>query len=475
MIDQAVDAERVVNFVGQYPVAFDPGHVRSGAVYFALVLPGFDGHEHVASAVRAGARAIVINAERARGAREQLQKEGLITHILAVSTSLSAFRSVARARFVQRSIDAIVVAGSVGKTTTRRLLGEMLKSTLGPILETKGNQNGFFGVAATALSLRPEHRIAVFEVGIDTTNAMAKHLDLIGHESAILTAIGHEHLNGLNNIETVFAEQRLVIDMAAGAKGVMVLNLDDPLLASLAQEIADHRSVIGYTLRKEVPIYHSRIDLLRGSYSPNDNQLLVNGLGMRELSLPLPLPGAHNASNILGAFSLARFYGVTGDDAQKALTTFVAVPGRSEVKTLRSGARLICDCYNANPLSTQAAIQMLDETAKNDLGLRWACLGDMLDLGEEAHDLHRQLAPFLVEARVDHVLLFGEAMAHLADELKTINFSGRVAHFDSIHDLTEDLASGVAFRSSRDTVLIKGSRGMNMGRIESFLIDSNLA
>lgn len=474
MTEQIFEVRDIVAFTERTAVAFEPNQTWPGATYVALDLPWFDGHEHVVSAVKAGASSIVIDSKRMLQVRQHLREEELDTRIFPVASSLAAFRGIARAKFAQRTVDAIVVAGSAGKTTTRRLLAEMLERALGPILESRDNQNGFFGVAATALRLRPEHRVALLEVGIDATGAMDDHLDLIRPDSSILTAIGYEHLGGLRDIDTIFAEQRLVIDRVAANGGIVAVNLDDPLLATLGREIGNHRPLIGYTLSKRKGAIASHIEILEGSYSPSNDYMIVNGLGLRRFRLPLPLPGAHNARNVLGALALARSYGASGEHARMALTDFRPLPGRSELKELSSGTRLICDYFNASPLSMQSALELLNESADSGSGVRWACLGDMLDLGDKTCDLHRALAPILVKSNVDHVLLFGDAMACLADELRFIGFAGRVRHFDCIDQLAAAVHSGVAKNANKDSVLIKGSRAMKMERVETFLQTSDL-
>jgi UDP-N-acetylmuramoyl-tripeptide--D-alanyl-D-alanine ligase len=167
----------------------------------------------------------------------------------------------------------------------------------------------------------------------------------------------------------------------------------------------------------------------------------------------------HNASNLLAAVAVASRLGLSPDEIRRGLEGFQPVPGRSELRRIRGGPLVLCDYYNANPASMAAAFELLATLPVS--GVRWACLGDMLELGSEEEHLHRELASPLMRAGVSAVLLAGPRMAALADELHRRGFPGRVARYERVEDLGAALK-----RDARpeDAVLVKGSRGMRMER-----------
>lgn len=169
-------------------------------------------------------------------------------------------------------------------------------------------------------------------------------------------------------------------------------------------------------------------------------------------TLALPLPGAHNAQNLLGAVAIARQLGLSGAEIARGLQGFAGAPGRSE--TLQLGpTRVICDFYNAQPASMRAAFLLLKPGAA-------LCLGEMRELGKQEEALHRELAPSIRQAQPGAVFLLGDKMKWLADELKAASFP--VRHLES----HAALAQAVLALSPRPTeILIKGSRGMTMENV----------
>jgi UDP-N-acetylmuramoyl-tripeptide--D-alanyl-D-alanine ligase len=345
--------------------------------------------------------------------------------------------------------------GSAGKTSTTAMIVALLRGRFSCVVGTTDDSNGFLGVPITLMRLRRHHEIAVVEIGIDAPGAMVQHLEIVDPTAAIVTSIGAEHLNGLRDIETITEEETLPLYYVAKRGGLSIINLDDARVRARALELGGGPRV-AYSLSAYAGSESD--DLLRGRLD-EQGMLRVAGLGLPPFRIACPMPGAHNARNFLGAIATARSFGASADDLRRGLTTFVAPAGRSEVR-LRDGAVFICDYYNASPASVEAALQVLSDSGPKVN--RWACLGDMLDLGPEEEAHHRALAPPIVADSIEHVLLFGQRMRWLADELLERRFVGTVHHFDSHEAIVAHLRKGVR---SGDRILLKGSRGMAMERI----------
>ena len=351
---------------------------------------------------------------------------------VVVPDSVHAFRAMAQAWRAFFQMPVIAVAGSVGKTTTKELLGAILGGKYPRILKTEASQNGFIGIPATLMKMRPEHQVAVIEVGIDECGAMAQHMEIVRPTHAILTAIGPEHLEKLKNIATVFEEESIALKWVTSHDGHAFLNLNDPYIKTLTHTLPTARTT-SYALTS-------------GSLSGFD----------------CPLPGEHNAQNLLGAITVARSLGLTNAEIKKGLGTFRAADGRSQVVETAAGITVICDYYNSNPTSLNAALIVAAELKNKKKGRLWVCLGDMLELGDETSQFHRRVAPEIQRHHVDFALLYGPLMIQLEEELNSLKANAKVGHYREHTEIAQAIAQEIR---PNDVLLIKGSRGMKMEKV----------
>jgi UDP-N-acetylmuramoyl-tripeptide--D-alanyl-D-alanine ligase len=420
-------------------VSTDSRTLPPGALFVAIRGDRFDGHDFVRDAIASGAGGLLLSRHVAAAA-------GAPT--FQVPDALAAYRILAAAWRRQFQIPVVAVAGSVGKTTTKDLLAAALSGRW-RVLKTEMSRNGDVGIPMTLLGLRPEHGAAVVEIGIDEVGAMAGHLSIVRPTAAVVTAIGAEHLHKLGDLATVAREESLALEYVSREGGLAAVNLDDPWLAPLFETIA-----LPVRLGFSLAAGPARPGALQGRVSEASAELRVEGEAFR-----LPLPGAHNASNLLAAVSVATGLGLSADEIRRGLEGFQPAEGRSELRRIPGGPLVLCDYYNANPASMAAAFALLGALPAG--GTRWACLGDMLELGPGEEQLHRDLAAPLMRAGVSAVLLAGLRMAALAEELEKRGFPGRIARYERVEDLGAALARDAG---PEDVVLVKGSRGMRMER-----------
>jgi UDP-N-acetylmuramoyl-tripeptide--D-alanyl-D-alanine ligase len=437
-------------------VTTDSRQIAPGCLFVALKGEKFDGHEFIDSAISQGARGVLFK----RGTPVSTAKE---ICLFPVEDPLVAYRRLAAAWRREFSIPLIVVAGSVGKTTTKELLAAVLKGKWKNVLKTQGSQNGYVGIPMTLLELRPEHEVVVIEVGIDEIGAMQEHMNLIGANGAILTAIGPEHLVNLRDIPTIAREEGIALSTVARTGGTVAVNLDDPWIRPHATILREGRK-IPFSLRGVA----SDLDMISGYVSNDGKTLTFQGLGIEPTTLPLPLLGNHNAANLLGAIAIAAGFGMTAEEIQDGLKTFKGAEGRSELRELPGPTPVVCDYYNAQPASVEAGLDLLAQISHQaeKRAPRWACLGDMLELGEEEERFHRELADKILNLGIENVLLFGPRMLALFQELEARGFQGQKAHFDTHQGLASALTQGV---KPGEAILIKGSRGMRMEEVWKIL------
>ncbi len=297
------------------------------------------------------------------------------------------------------------------------------------------------------------------EVGIDTPGAMIQHIDAVRPDVAIVTAISEEHLEWLKDLETIAYEENLILKETAQAGGVAVINLDDPWIAPVFEEIKSSTK-IGFTLSERFSS-----DVLAGKIIEKGSRIEIKGLGAAMFTLELPLPGEHNARNFLGAVAVAMAVGLKPQEVMEGLKKFKPSGGRSQWEVAACGAKVLCDFYNANPASMRAAFSIAKQHS-TDQSKVWLCLADMKELGDTEEQLHRDLAKEII-ALNDHrpntqVLLYGERMKWLKAELETQRFSGEAQWFEDVNALSSVIKKSL---SSEDLVVVKGSRSMKMERV----------
>ncbi len=438
-----------------YPeIVTDSRKITLGCLFVALKGDKFDGHEFVAQAVAQGATGILCEEGTTVPAPARAYR--------VKGNSQDAFRCLGALWRKQFKIPVIAVAGSVGKTTTKEILSALLRGRWSTLLKTEGSFNGYLGIPMTLLGLRPEHGAAVIEVGIDAIGAMAEHMPLVDPTAAVLTPIGPEHLEFLKDVETVAREETICPRYVDTRSGMTALNLDDPWVRPLATELkAGERIFYSMEGRRGSPGVGRN---LLGKLSGDGSRLELALDGAPPFSMDLPLPGKHNAMNLLAASAVGILLGLTPQELQAGLATFKGVEGRSEVRKSRQGNLVLCDYYNASPPSTAAGLELLTHLSPGRV--RWACLGDMLELGDGEEKFHRDLCLQIRESKIEHVLLYGPRMKWLLDELNEARnvgkFRGDARHFKTHSELADALEAGLR---PEDSVLIKGSRGMKMEEI----------
>ena len=431
----------------------DSRSVPAGAVFVAIRGEKKDGHDFIPTAIAGGATAVL--AENSVLTARSLPAQFPQVRFFGVEDVLEAFRTLASAWRSKFSIPVVLVAGSNGKTTTKELLAALLRGRHASVLKTAGSQNGYLGIPMTLIELREHHGAAVIEVGIDEVGAMERHVPLVRPTHALLTVIGPEHLEKLIDVATVAREECVALHETQKRGGRCLVNLDDPWVAPTLAKLPGAWS---FSLDPKGPAATNRID---GRYAASEGSgtldVVIPGGSVR---LDLPLPGRHNAQNLLAAVAAAACIGLDAGEIRKGLATFEGADGRSQLRALPNppGALAICDYYNASPVSMAAAFELLAQTGAPD-SPRLACLADMKELGTDELRFHAELAGPLLKSGVSAVLLHGPRMRSLEESLRKSGFSGTLRHFDDLAALATEARR---LLQPGSVVLIKGSRSMKM-------------
>jgi UDP-N-acetylmuramoyl-tripeptide--D-alanyl-D-alanine ligase len=354
------------------------------------------------------------------------------------------------------------VTGSAGKTTTRELLRSVLATT-GPVWASQGNENNDIGVPLTLLQATAEPRAVVVEMGMRGLGEIERLSRCCEPDLAVITNLGTAHIGRLGSREAI-AQAKVEITSALNPDGLVVIPAGDPLLDRSLAAVWNGRVVRVALAGEGFEAQADWVGQLDGA-----GQTLTLG----EAVIPLPLPGAHNARNLLLALAAAASLGMPLDPRQ-ALE--LALPG-GRSRRLRLGAiELLDETYNASPEATLAALALLARSApgapssathgqgaagaRPPVGRRFAVLGTMLELGEQSLELHRQVAERALALGLDGLVIVdggaeGQVMAAAAQGLP------RLALVTSPEEAAQEL---VAWLEPGDQVLLKASRGVALER-----------
>ncbi len=449
----------VPRFTRTYPlITSDSRQVVPGCLFIALPGEKFDGHTFIHQAVQMGAEGVIAVAGKVPA---DLPAN---IEVFLVKDTLEAYRTLAHAWRKRLTVPIVLVAGSVGKTTTKEILSAILRGRFRNVASTAGSQNGFIGIPMTLLSVPATTDIAVIEVGIDEPGTMAGHVALVEPTHALLTAIGPEHLEKLIDLETVAREEGLALQIPAKNGATVVVRLDDPWISKIFDTLPTDAKNWTCLLRAGTEPVKSLLDkTVRGDYSSSKESLTVLLADGSGFELSLPVPGAHNGGNLLVAVTTALALGLSPIEIQRGLATFQGAQGRSELKILPGPTPILCDYYNANPTSVAAGLELLATTAlKHQSRRKIAVLGDMLELGPKEEAFHRSIAEKIGLAGISTLFLYGERMKWLADEMKKTLSGIRTHHSNSHDEISEALLNEMR---PGDALMIKGSRGMKMEEV----------
>lgn len=430
---------RKLTFAG---LSIDTRTIKRDEIFFAIVGDNNDGHKYVREAFRRGAAAVVIN--RSRQSDFSGEKIG---PIFAVDDTHEALLNLAA--YIRRFLHArfAAVTGSNGKTTTKEMFYAIISGRYAAY-RSPGNLNNLFGLPLS-LALMPEDvQYAVFELGISVPGEMTRLASVIKPDLAIITNIGPTHLETLKTIENVVkAKFELVDRLPIGA--AVVLNADDPYLMAEAER----RSLrfVGFGIDNTCQFQAHDI-----SMSPEAGVVFT----VENHRIEMPVFGRANIYNGLAAIAASSVWECRPEDWSLGLATFRPVSMRFEVEEYR-GLQLVIDCYNANPASVISSLRSMNEIEVS--GKKIAVLGDMLELGESAAELHRSVGEEAARLGIDYLFCLGPESRHIAEGAVAGGMSdSAVFHFDKHQNLLDKLLEVI---TPGDLILCKGSRGMQMEKI----------
>lgn len=426
-------------------VSTDTRTLQVGQLFVPLVGERFDGHGYVEQALASGASAMLCQADR-----EQEWSTGDVP-VIVVRDTLSALQQLASAYRLQLGLKVVAVTGSNGKTTTKDMISELLNCTF-RVHKTPGNLNNHIGLPLTILQADERAQVLVAEMGMSGLGEIAQLSALAKPDIAVITMIGESHLEQLGSRSAIAdAKMEIVHSLAPG--GLFIYNGDEPLLRERLAVVPAGVRTMTFGLSETADYYATNIEVDEWGTG-----FAVNGRSAPHYHMPLL--GRHNITNTLAAIAVAEQMGVHPRALAEPLARLKITAMRNEKWVAPNGALILNDAYNASPSSMMAALHLLAElqSAENKV----AVLGDMLELGAQTAEFHRQIGAAEVVRELTHIYTFGEQAALLAEEARRHAPSLIVKSNLNKQQIAAEIAS---FADHRTAVLVKASRGMKLEEV----------
>ncbi|MBE9547636.1 MAG: UDP-N-acetylmuramoyl-tripeptide--D-alanyl-D-alanine ligase [Proteobacteria bacterium] len=431
----------------------DSRSISKGTLFLPIIGERFDGHDFIAAAIAGGASGSLVQ----RGLEEKLKAVVEDVALIVVDDTLKALGDIAHFWRMRFEIPVIAVTGSSGKTTTKEMIAGIMELTK-KVLKTQGNFNNLIGLPLTLLEMNTGHEAAILEMGTNARGEIGRLTRIARPDVGIITNIGPAHLEGLESMDVV-KEEKWDLFNNMGNKGVAIINNDDDSLSALSSRWKGKTVTFG--IKKDADVRAE--DITKKGEMGADFTLRMDG-NSREIAMSTA--GKHNIYNALAAAASCRAAGIEYDLICEGLMSFKPISGRMEIMKLKNGAFLIDDTYNANPASVGVALETLKDLSGEHGST--VVLGDMLELGAWAEEMHEGIGNLMADTGVDTIFLKGELIrAAAAGAIKKGLKSDRIYFPETTGEIVAHLKS---YLKKGDWVLVKGSRNMRMEEIVQGII-----
>ncbi|MGL4791330.1 MAG: UDP-N-acetylmuramoyl-tripeptide--D-alanyl-D-alanine ligase [Anaerotignaceae bacterium] len=404
-------------------IATDTRTIGKGDLFVPFVGENFDGHTFIETAFEKGAVCVF----------SQVPTKGCA---IFVEDTRAAFRDLSMYYLSLFNVKVVAITGSVGKTTTKDMIASVLEQKYS-VLKTQGNFNNEIGLPKTIFNLNESHEVCVLEMGMNSFGEIEKLSFIAKPDIAVITNVGVSHIENLGSREGILKAKSEIFSFMK-KDGVAILNKDNDLLRTLKLDF----KTLWFGIN-EGDFYSNNIKPMgiEGIFAILHNE-------NSEVEVKIPIPGEHMVLNALSAMAVGKCLGLNNHEIKKGIEAFVPTGMRMAIEKTKGGITIINDCYNANPVSMKAAIDVLADTE----GRKVAILGDMFELGEYAQALHKEVGEYALEKNLDLVVCIGELSKNIYQACN----KGNALYFETQEDFFE--YGGI---KKGDVCLVKASRGMH--------------
>jgi UDP-N-acetylmuramoyl-tripeptide--D-alanyl-D-alanine ligase len=434
--------ERIYQFIERgFKISTDSREIDKNTIFFALKGPVFDANDFAQQALAKGAAIAVVDK------KDLPDQPGLIR----VENVLETLQDLARHHRSTLKIPIVGITGTNGKTTTKELINTVLSSKY-KTLSTPGNFNNHIGLPLTILKITPQHQLAVIEMGANHLGEIDFLSSIAQPSCGIITNVGKAHLEGFGSFENIIMTKTELYRHIVQKNGLVFVNKGNEILMG---HLKNHSRIISYGKNPDADISGSVINsqpFLEISFSDNRQ----GNSKKTEYQIKSKLVGIYNFENIMAAVAIGLHFGVHPNDITTAIESYQPVNSRSQFKETAKN-KIIWDAYNANPTSMSLALENFWQTEGSKKAV---ILGDMLEMGENAEHEHQAIINQLEKMQLDLIILVG-------NEFSKCNITSK--NIKTFENTTE---ASVWFENndiSGSTLLVKGSRGIQLENLEKYL------
>lgn len=430
-------------------ITTDSRKVKKDGMFIAIKGERSDGHDYISGCFDNGALCCI----------SEKVLEGEQRPYIKVDSSLQALKDLAELYRSNLDIKVVGITGSVGKTSTKETIAAVLGQKYN-VLKTQGNFNNEIGLPLTIFRLTPEDEVAVLEMGISDFGEMTRLTKIAKPDICVITNIGLCHLENLKTRDGIL-QAKTEIFKSMNKNGTVILNGDDDKLITVNE-------VYG----KE-PVFFG-IDYKEGVYADNIKNLGLEGMScmlhgvktadnVRSFEVNIPVAGHHMIYNAMAAAAVGAELSLTSWQIKQGIENMETIAGRNHI-IKENGVLIIDDCYNANPVSMKASIDVID-TAN---GRKVCILGDMFELGKDEKQLHFDVGEYLGTKSVDVLLTAGKLAKQLAEGTADYidnhykSYECEIHSYDTRDELINELPKYI---KNGDNILVKASHGMEFPKV----------
>ncbi len=431
-----------------YGISTDSRLVSKGNIFVALHGEKFDGHNFLQPALDKGAAGVLVHD------KQKIKQSGVNTAVavIKVADTLAALGDLAHEWRRKFPIPVIGLTGSSGKTTTKEMMAAIIGQKKN-VVKTEGNLNNLIGLPQTIFRINDECELVILEMGTNARGEIKRLTRIAEPDIGLITNVGQAHLEGFGSIGGV-REEKGDLFYNMDKNGIAIINLDDEHVRIIADKWKGRRITFGMSSNADVSAKNIGKKSAKGMCFN-----LVIGAKMQKVEMKIV--GIHHVYNAMAAAAGAKAVGINDEMIADGLKAFRPFSGRMEIIKLRNGAYLLDDSYNANPSSVREVLMTL-----KDLKTHHNCyvfLGDMLELGAAAEEMHRRIGMLIATIGVTALFLQGDFSAVTAAGAMEGGLPSQNIYISS--DIEENINYLKKNLKKGDWILVKGSRRMKMEKI----------
>ena len=416
-------------------ISTDTRSLKNNSLFIAIKGENFDGNDFVDEALSKGSNIIIADNKRFKNNKDK--------RIIWVNDSIKALKTISNNIIKDYGGNVIAITGSNGKTTTTNIIGKTLKNNS----KTLKNFNNEIGMPLSLMNASSKSKNLIFEIGASKLNDIDYLSKILQPNVGLITNIGNSHLESLKNIDGVFKVKSEIVKNIK-KNGFLVVPNDNKKHLNKWKKMRSDITTISFGMKDDSDFYPIDVKIKQNGLS----FLVTSRLLEKPIKISSSLEGVHNVKNILSACAVHYCLGQNPQDFSKSISLSKLDNLRQVKYKWLKGSTLIDDSYNANPDSTKKSIDLLSNYNKKTVLL----LGDMLELGRYKNKLHKEVGEYAKSKGISKLIAFGNLTRHSID-----GFGKNGIFFNDETKLKNYLRKNI---TSKNVILIKGSRGMKMER-----------